>query len=253
MASYPSMPLWTDAYLADTRHLSTQEHGAYLLLLMVAWRRPDCNLPDDDKLLARFAGLGPRQWKNVKDAVMEFWTLEDGCWTQKRLLKERSFVVNRSKINSANANKRDYTKSRKTKKTKNANASVEECETDAPTPIPTPTPKKKDTKVSLFKETNFEEFWTQYPRREGKGAARTSYQKAIKKAKHEVIMAGVARYNPDPAFTHLPATWLNQERWLDEPDNRVKGVTAERVEPRPGRGDIIGAAQRFQDRRKVVQ
>jgi uncharacterized protein YdaU (DUF1376 family) len=252
MASYPSMPLWTDAYLADTRHLSTQEHGAYLLLLMVAWRRPDCNLPDDDKLLARFAGLGPRQWKNIKDAVLEFWTLEDGCWTQKRLLKERSFVVNRSKINSANAHKRDYTKSRKTKKTKNANASVEQCETDAPTPIPTPI--DKDTNVSLYKPPDkFEEFWKQYPRRVAKGEARKAYKKAIKKVDHGIIMAGLARYNPDPDFTCHPATWLNQERWQDEPDNRVKGVTAERVEPRPGRGDIIGAAQRFQNRRKVVR
>ena len=250
MASYPSMPLWTDAYLADTRHLSTQEHGAYLLLLMVAWRRPDCNLPDDDKLLARFAGLGPRQWKNVKDAVLEFWTLEDGCWTQKRLLKERSYVANRSKINAANANKRDYTKSRKTKKTKNANASVETCETDAPIPIPIPI--DKDTKVSLYKKTNFEEFWTQYPRREGKGKARESYKAALKKAGHDEIMAGVAKYNPDPKFTCLPATWLNQERWLDEPDYRAKAVTAERIEPRPGRGDIIGAAQRFKGRRTII-
>ena len=250
MASYPSMPLWTDAYLADTRHLSTTEHGAYLLLLMVAWRRPECNLPDDDKLLARFAGLGPRQWKNIKDAVMEFWTLEDGCWTQKRLLKERSFVVSRSNINSTNARKRDYTKSLKTKKTKNANASVEKCETDAPTPIPIPI--DKDTNVSLYKESNFEEFWKQYPKRVAKGDARSAYKKAIKKAEHGIIMAGVARYNPDPEFTCMPATWLNQERWLDEPDRRVKAVTAERVEPRPGRGDIIGAAQRFKDRRETI-
>src|SRR5690606_29918363 len=98
MADFPSLPLWTDAYLADTRHLSTVEHGAYLLLLMEAWRRPSCSLPDDDRLLARLAGLSDDEWLKIKGIVLDFWQYDGRRkeWRQLRLVKERDFLVNQS-------------------------------------------------------------------------------------------------------------------------------------------------------------
>jgi uncharacterized protein YdaU (DUF1376 family) len=95
MADFPCLPFWTDAYLADTNHLTTEEHGAYLLLLIEAWRSPDCSLPDDDALLARHAGLSPAKWKASKPIIMAFWKLDGrrGRWFQKRLRKERQKVA----------------------------------------------------------------------------------------------------------------------------------------------------------------
>jgi uncharacterized protein YdaU (DUF1376 family) len=108
MAEFPALTLWTDAYLSDTRHLSTLEHGAYLLLLMEAWRRPNCDLPGDDKILARLAGLSRDEWDEIKEAVMAFWK-HDGrskTWTQKRLMSERDKARVRSKSQSDKASKR---------------------------------------------------------------------------------------------------------------------------------------------------
>ena len=134
MAEFPAIPLFTDAYLADTRHLTTEEHGAYLLLIMEAWRRPMCSLPDDDDLLARLAGLTPERWGEVKKVVMAFWT-RDGrrkTWTQKRLVKERDFVTKKSASQADKAAKR-WSK----KKNEDAAALPMQCPEDAPTPTPT--------------------------------------------------------------------------------------------------------------------
>jgi uncharacterized protein YdaU (DUF1376 family) len=94
MAQFPQLPLFTDAYLADTRHLNAAQHGAYLLLLMMAWRTPDCAIPDDDATLARWASMDLRTWKNTRSVILAFWqpfTTPDGQqkWRQLRLLDER--------------------------------------------------------------------------------------------------------------------------------------------------------------------
>ena len=98
----------------------------------------------------------------------------------------------------------------------------------------------------LYREHEFNEFWKQYPKKVGKGAARTAYKSAIKKTQYSEIMAGLAKYNPDVQFTCNPATWLNQERWNDEPDNRVQ-THSNNV--RQTGGEISGAYERFRSRR----
>lgn len=104
MAEFPALPLWTDAYLGDTTHLKTVEHGAYLLLLMTAWRSRDCRLPDDDALLARYARCGPREWKRLRPIIEPFFDIENGFWTQRRLTDEAASV--RQKKDAAAANGR---------------------------------------------------------------------------------------------------------------------------------------------------
>ncbi len=110
MTATPYLPLWTDAYLADTAHLFTEEHGAYLLLLICAWRSPGCALPDDDVRLARMAGLGTKKWRKMRPLLEQFFTVDDRGWTQKRLLVEAKRVSmllsQRSQAGTASALKR---------------------------------------------------------------------------------------------------------------------------------------------------
>ncbi len=87
MTDIPAMLLWTDAYMADTSHLTTTEHGAYLLILMAMWRAGGA-LPDDETRLARTARLPLDKWRRIAPSVMEFMTVENGSVTQKRLRLE---------------------------------------------------------------------------------------------------------------------------------------------------------------------
>lgn len=113
MAQFPALPLWTDALLGDTQHLSMGEFGAYILTLIVAWRDPDCSLPNDDLILARITRAG-RHWARVKQNVLGFWTLgADNRLRQKRLSAERLKVQERSQALGT----RRAGKPRKTKET----------------------------------------------------------------------------------------------------------------------------------------
>lgn len=82
------LPLWTDAYLADTTHLDLEHHGAYFLLLMKAWRSSGDDvpsLPNDDMFLRNTVSVTQKKWQILKPYVMAFWTLEGDKWTQKKL------------------------------------------------------------------------------------------------------------------------------------------------------------------------
>lgn len=74
---------WGD-YFADTRHLSTLEHGAYLLLIAYYWNSGK-SLPDDDKILQRITGLHGNSWKAVRKILGKFFTINNGVWSHKRI------------------------------------------------------------------------------------------------------------------------------------------------------------------------
>jgi uncharacterized protein YdaU (DUF1376 family) len=58
------MPLYVADYLGDTQHLSTLEHGAYMLLIMQYWQKEA--LPDDETQLMRIARMTPEEWSNAR-------------------------------------------------------------------------------------------------------------------------------------------------------------------------------------------
>ncbi|MCO6160660.1 HNH endonuclease [Asaia lannensis] len=106
-----------------------------------------------------------------------------------------------------------------------------EAEAEAYTPIvptgdePTLDLETEDRKTGCETEgpaRDFDEFWTAYPRKEGKASARRAYDKARKKIGHAAIMQAIASWPFDENvrngqdYRPHPASWLNGERWNDE-------------------------------------
>lgn len=78
------MPLIVDKYLGDTMHLTTEQHGAYLLLLIAYWKNQG-PLPDEDQALAAITKTDQKKWKKeIRAVVSKFFQIESGFWVQKR-------------------------------------------------------------------------------------------------------------------------------------------------------------------------
>lgn len=102
MSQAPAMPLYTDALLGDTLHLSTEEFGAYCLILFATWRNNGRALPDDDRALARICRVDIRKWRqSLRPRLVGFFDISGQKWSQKRLEKEWGYVENLRDINRA--------------------------------------------------------------------------------------------------------------------------------------------------------
>src|SRR5258706_950088 len=84
MSNRPWMPFYIGDYLADTGHLRTVDHGAYLLLIMHYWRTG--GLPQDDRQLAKITRLPLNSWIEHVRPIIE--PLFRPGWRHKRIDKE---------------------------------------------------------------------------------------------------------------------------------------------------------------------
>jgi uncharacterized protein YdaU (DUF1376 family) len=90
------MPLYVGDYLGDTGHLTTAQHGAYLLLMMHYWRKGE--LPDDDSQLAKITKLPLRTWGDYRPVLQNFF---HSGWKHKRIDAELARMLRVSEKRAA--------------------------------------------------------------------------------------------------------------------------------------------------------
>ncbi len=103
-----------------------------------------------------------------------------------------------------------------------------------PTDLPTDLPKGTTTRT-LDQSSEFDEFWTAYPKKVSKPRALKAW-KRIKPDEVDAVMSGLERWKTqwagkDAEFIPHPATWLNDRRWEDlgalEGSKPVRKMTVE--------------------------
>lgn len=81
------MPLYVSDYLADTMHLNTEQHGAYCLLLMAAWKSGG-RLPNDAEQLQAITRMSQQKWRASERILSSFFIVHNDFWIHKRVIKE---------------------------------------------------------------------------------------------------------------------------------------------------------------------
>jgi uncharacterized protein YdaU (DUF1376 family) len=226
VSAFPHLPLFTDAWVADTKHLSRLERGTYHDLIVLMWRSPECRVPNDDAWLGKRLGMTANEVvAELRPLIAEFCHV-DGNWvTQKRLKKEWDWCSKRASKNSVSAKSR--WDNEKDSCERNA---TDSCERSAPIlSYPILKEEKKDSYAVAVatrpKDEVFEEFWKAYPKRDGanpKEPARKLFLAALKAgATSAEITAGArecARRDHEKIGTpYIPQAvkWLRDRRWLD--------------------------------------
>jgi uncharacterized protein YdaU (DUF1376 family) len=106
MAQFPALDIWTDAWLADTGHLPRVDRDIYFHLMILMWRTPNCRVPNDMDWISRKLRCAPDEL-GILNAVASEFCESDGNWlTQKRLLKEYRYAIERSRKQSDRAKSR---------------------------------------------------------------------------------------------------------------------------------------------------
>lgn len=98
----------------------------------------------------------------------------------------------------------------------------------------------------------FDDFWILYPRKEGKIDAQKAWKQMTRQYSAGEIVEGLKRNLPaiqskEPQFRKLPAGWLRDGRWMDEPETERPRNYAEAARK------IINGSERVFSHRDDVQ
>lgn len=80
------MPIYLGDYLGKTARLTTEQHGAYLLLIFDYWRNGPP--PADDAVLAQITRLSRPAWKKIRPIILAFFEERDGKLFHDRVEEE---------------------------------------------------------------------------------------------------------------------------------------------------------------------
>jgi uncharacterized protein YdaU (DUF1376 family) len=225
----PYMPFYIADYHGDTFHLNRSEHGAYLLLLMAMWRAGG-KLPRCDNKLAKLAKCTPDEWAEIKTTMLDFFEINGGQMTHKRITKELSKYETR--VN--NSRKGGLTTASQKRNEINEKNDILLPSKSQVTRTITRTNNKPPI-IPLDGDDCFNDFWSDYPRKVSKAQALKQWSK-MNKADRDAAITGLKEQaavwikdKTEERFIPHAATWLNGRRFEDfnQAPDKPKEMTVE--------------------------
>lgn len=227
------MPLWIGAYLADTMAFTTEQHGAYLLLILAYWRER-APLPDDDEALRGITKLDRADWKRIRPVLARKFRVADGVWWHKRVEQEMAAADARAKKAAEKASKAAQARWQAKPEQATSNAPsmpqalpkkvLEEC----PPPSPSSPTSKKVSKPSASHPPGgglppgFLEFWQAWPkndRKQDKGKCADLWREKRLIEVADQILADVRAKRGTTkwaeGYIEAPLVYLRNRRWED--------------------------------------
>lgn len=142
------MPFFIGDYLGDTAHLSTEQHGAYLLLLLAAWKRKG-TLPNDPAQLATIARLPLPRWRQHAPVIVALFKVSGDQLLQGRLVEEYEKALAANAAQKENGKRGGRPKKEKPNETHGfQSGSIRLNPNESPSPSPIKQQQKQDQKTA---------------------------------------------------------------------------------------------------------
>jgi uncharacterized protein YdaU (DUF1376 family) len=268
----PYFPFYVNDFAADgvVECMTTEQVGAYALILCKAWyQEPPGTVPADDATLSRWSRLTPERWSEIKAGVLAaFRAGEDGRLHQKRMKEEYAKLMRLLKARSLGGRK--GAKNRWRNLDDSASGAPNAAPKHRPIDEPKQCQNGLEVTRASDSESNsestlqglggaggpgvrtrrpkragsadgFDDFWMAYPRKTAKADARKAWAKLAPAAELRAVMLAALEVQKHSAdwrkeggkYVPHPATWLNGERWEDEPQADAASEDPKRDEEEP--------------------
>jgi len=219
-----------DEYISGVGNvLNATEQGVYWMVCSLIMSEGGA-IVENHQRIAGLCLIRPSQAKKIIDRLVEVHGKlhrTDGKLSQKRAETEVKRAANRIQTAQKNGAKggRPPQKSQQNQRGEKAGGSnVEKLTTNYQPPT---TNEQHQPKTNSF-DDEFAEWYAIYPRREGRGQALKAYREARKKVDAETLLEGARAAQErwgksERRYIPMPKTWLNGERWADDPASEGDG------------------------------
>lgn len=270
----PYFPFFVRDFASDGKveAMTTEEVGAYILLLCKAWlEEPSGSIPSDDTVLARWARLDAVTWAKCRARVLSPFTLDavSDRYVQKRMQEEYRKLMGLYHSRSDGGKKGAGKRWKKKDEPKMDGLAI-----GSPNGSPNGKSMAPGSGSDYGSESDsssrggglgagnasrglavdcldpfFDRFWKAYPKKENEMGARREWDKiAPTKDETTALIQAVQQQKKarkrDVEFWPNADNWLANERWRDiiDPSNGQRGNLGRisRVEAPPGKYDKIG-------------